>query len=46
MTYFPLLIKYTETDELEIVQSPDEIVSGKSFTVIETRYVPNWDTAT
>lgn len=33
--YFPLKILYTETNEIAVVHSPDDIISGKGFKVLE-----------
>jgi len=35
MSYFPLKIVYTETNETVVVQSPSDIISGKTFKVVE-----------
>jgi hypothetical protein len=37
-TYFPLLIRYTEDNREAVVASPDEIMSGKAFNVLKTKY--------
>lgn len=36
--FFPLLIRYSDTRENMVVNSPNEIQSGKSFTVLKTNY--------
>ena len=36
-SYFPLVIKYTGNDYVTIIQSPEEIISGKEFVVLETK---------
>lgn len=37
-TYFPILVRYTYTNEQVIVLSPYDIASGRAFVVLETNY--------
>lgn len=38
MSYFPLLILYTDTTIPIVVNNTKEITSGKSFLVLQTNY--------
>jgi len=37
-TYFPLLVKYSNKDMPEKVNSPNDLKSGEAFVVLETNY--------
>ena len=34
-SFFPLLIKYSDPTKFSVVDTPDQIESGRSFTVLE-----------
>lgn len=36
MTNFPILVRWTDTQRYEVIRSPMDIESGRSFTVIKT----------
>lgn len=36
-SWFPVLIRYTESGEVVIVESPDDILPGATFVVLKTR---------
>ena len=35
-SFFPVRLKYTDELESQIVERPEDIVSGKAFTILET----------
>lgn len=37
-SYFPLLVEYTRTGERVVVRTPEDILSGEMFKVLETNY--------
>lgn len=37
--YFPLLIEYSGDNFVVIVKSPEEIIAGKTYRVLETTYL-------
>lgn len=37
MTYFPILIKYTDTNTESLIADPRYIQSGRQFVVLKTR---------
>ena len=39
MSYFPCKIQYTDTDEIVVVQTPQDIVNERAFKVLETNTV-------
>lgn len=39
-SHFPLKILYVDTNETAVVNSPDDIESGKTFKVLKTNYIP------
>lgn len=42
MTNFPILVRWTDTQRYEVIRSPMDIESGRSFTVIETNVQIVW----
>lgn len=38
MTYFPILIKYINSECLHVIYHPEEIESGRGFIVLEINY--------
>ena len=38
MSYYPLLIRLSDTGEQMVVGIPEKIPQGRSFTVLETKY--------
>ena len=38
MSYFPLKIRYSDNNDVTVVVSPNDIVSDRPFTVLETNY--------